>query len=188
MDNSVKKTIKRNLKKFKNHKNKRAKKKYIAKSFDNPTDNDLYSALTWLFLDTDISLHYDLIIKYAWHFPIDYVEEALFKYVAPICGRNFYNFSGIIPISRIVIPWHWCCFDDDEVLKEIELLKAKEQKQQKTWFGRLTLSLRYRIMKHLFYKQCWEELKSHLKFVEKIKQMQARDKKYKEAGMPPVKI
>lgn len=79
------------------------------------TDKDLCTALSDIFVDnlTD----YQHIASVAKHFPIEYVERMLTRYVAPVCYTN-----GFTPVPPV-----WLYFDEDELWNDICVLKAKER-------------------------------------------------------------
>lgn len=74
-------------------------------------EEDLYYALSDLFVDNEVD--YNHIASVAKLFPISYVEHVLFYYVAPTCH---YNLTGPIPPV-------WTCFDRDELISAINVIK-----------------------------------------------------------------
>nr|WP_283092583.1 MULTISPECIES: hypothetical protein [unclassified Providencia] len=78
------------------------------------TDKDLCAALSDIFVDnlTD----YQHIASVAKHFPIEYVERMLTRYVAPVCYTNM-----LTPVPPV-----WLYFDEDELWNDICVLKVKE--------------------------------------------------------------
>lgn len=70
----------------------------------------VWSALSDLFLDTDVTLHYDYIVRTcaASPFTIDELEAILKNEVAPVVLPNLYDIAG-----------EWAGFDEDWLVKAI---------------------------------------------------------------------
>lgn len=79
------------------------------------TDKDLCAALSDIFVDN--SVDYQYIASVAKHFPVEYVQMMLYRYVAPICYTN-----ALTPVPPV-----WTFFDADELSDDIGILKKEEQ-------------------------------------------------------------
>lgn len=108
-------------------------------------EEDLYYALSDLFVDNEVD--YNHIASAAKLFPISYVEHVLFYYVAPTCH---YNLTGPIPPV-------WTCFDRDELISAINVIKKNENRPiNKIRMRIFAFYLKFR------FKNEWQKLKSLL--------------------------
>nr|WP_314266789.1 hypothetical protein [uncultured Moellerella sp.] len=105
------------------------------------TDKDLCAALSDIFVDNWVDYQY--IASVAKHFPVEYVQVMLYRYVAPICYCNL--LSPVPPV--------WTYFDADELWENIGILKNKEQ----SLFGKFKRDLCTLYLKNRL-KQEWQEL------------------------------
>jgi|GEM_PF-179858 len=119
-----------------------------------PNDNILYIALSDLFI-ADI-INYSKIAERIMHFPIECIEQALFRYVAPVC---YLNLSSPIPSA-------WNHFGKKWLLDKINLIK----KQEETYFGRLILKISFLKLKKKFHFE-WLILKNMLELKQEQKQI-----------------
>lgn len=109
---------------------------------NSPDKNQLYIALSDIFVDT--MTDYQYIVSVAKSFPIEDVEEALFRYVAPVCHWNL-----CCPIPPI-----WTGFDEKDLLDNINQIKIKE----KSFYGKVKLNLFSHYLRFT-YRRTWNELK-----------------------------
>jgi len=107
-------------------------------------DEDLCVSLSGLFIGTAID--YGYIASVAKNYPINYVEEILFKYVAPAC-----NYNTIWPDPVVIY-----LFDRKELLDRINEIKAKK----KSKLGKLYLDICSFYLK-IKFKPEWKILKSY---------------------------
>ncbi len=105
------------------------------------TDKDLCAALSDIFVDNWVDYQY--IASVAKHFPVEYVQVMLCRYVAPVCYTN-----ALTPVPPV-----WTFFDADELWEDIGILKKKEQ----SVFGKFKRDLCALYFKNR-PKQEWQEL------------------------------
>ncbi|MFB9998175.1 MULTISPECIES: DUF7079 family protein [Providencia] len=105
------------------------------------TDKDLCAALSDIFVDNRVDYQY--IASVAKHFPVEYVQVMLCRYVAPICYCNLLS-----PVPSV-----WTYFDADELWEDIGILKNKEQ----SIFGKFKRDLCTLYFKNRL-KPEWQEL------------------------------
>ncbi|MBW5408331.1 hypothetical protein ACISK3_15800 [Morganella morganii] len=104
------------------------------------TDKDLCAALSDIFVDNRVDYQY--IASVAKHFPVEYVQMMLYRYVAPICYTN-----ALTPVPPV-----WTFFDADELWEDIGILKNKEQ----SIFGKFKRDLCTLYFKNKLEKEWWE--------------------------------
>lgn len=105
------------------------------------TDKDLCTALSDIFVDNWVNYKY--IASVAKHFPAEYVQMMLCRYVAPVCYTN-----ALTPVPPV-----WTSFDADELWNDIDILKKKEQ----SVFGKFKRDFCALYFKNRFKKE-WSEL------------------------------
>lgn len=108
-------------------------------------DKALCEALSYAFIDSNVDYKY--IASIARTFPLDYVEDLFFNYVAPAC---YYN--TVAPVPSVIY-----YFDPDELHSNIDTIRKKNR----TLFGKLKMVLFCRYLKYKF-KDEWIEIKKFL--------------------------
>lgn len=119
------------------------------------SDKRLCCFLSDIFLDTETD--YKKIACIAKHFPLEHVENMLFKWVAPVCYVNLMS----------VIPEVWLRFDCDELWENIQRKLEKEKKAN--FFEKFNIFIRDKYIRNRF-NYAWLDLQAAiLKLADDVK-------------------
>lgn len=107
----------------------------------------LWSVLSDLYVDTEVD--YKQIAEVAKNYSIEEVEFALFERVAPVCVSNM--LSPVPPV--------WWCFDEDQLVMDIEALIKKRAEQGVVGKYRSVVAGRLR---RVISSSVWAKLKAEI--------------------------
>jgi hypothetical protein len=110
-------------------------------------ERKLWAALSDVFVDNETD--YKAIARVAKHYPVETVEFALFRKVAPVC---FYN--GLTPAPPVC--WY---FDEEQLAADILRLMEKRNRQGR--FGKCMSWVSGSLLK-ICYRREWKRIKAEI--------------------------